>query len=362
MLKKFDLYIIKKYLSSFFFTMLLITLMAVVIDFSEKINRFLDAELSIKQILGEYYLNFIPWINGMMWPLFSLIAVIFFTSRLAKNSEIIALLSSGISFNRIIRPYVIAASLIAGILWIGKNYVIPYSCKIKNDFEIEHLSKKHEKTINSDVHFFLNPNEKVYIRYYRRSDTTAQTFRLERFEDKKLVEILKAEKLLFKADPNHWTIKDYSIRKFIGNEEQLFDFKGESKDTVLDLTPKDFIRNTKLMENMTTKDLNEYIEREKGRGLGEAKNFLIEKHLRNSQPFTIIILTLIGLAVASRKVRGGMGLHLAVGIIIGAAFVILSKFAATFSNNLSLSPSLGAWLPNIFFGIIALILIKRSQK
>ena len=350
------------YLSSFFFTMLLITMIAVVIDFSEKINRFINAKLPLTQILGEYYLNFIPWINGMMWPLFSLIAVIFFTSRLAKNSEIIALLSSGMSFNRIMLPFIISATIVASILWVGKNYIIPHSCKIKNNFESEHLKKKHEKTLNSDVHFFLNPDEKVYIRYYRRSDTTAQSFRLERFDNGRLLEVLKAEKLLFKEEPNEWTFKNYSIRTFDGNKEQLAKYEGQTMDTILDLTPDDFIKNIKQMENMTTTDLNEYIARERERGLGEAKNFLIEKHLRNSQPFTIIILTLIGLAVASRKVRGGMGLHLALGVVIGAAFVILSKFAATFSNNLSLSPALGAWLPNILFGIIAFWLIHKSQK
>lgn len=342
--------------------MLLITLMAIVIDFSEKINRFIDAELSLGQILGEYYLNFIPWINGMMWPLFSLIAVIFFTSRLAKNSEIVALLSSGVSFNRLMWPYLVSASIIAGLLWIGKNHIIPHSCKIKNQFESEYLSKKHEKTLNSDVHFFLNPNEKVYIRYYRRSDSTAQSFRLEKFNDNRLVEVLNAEKLVFKSEPKEWTIKNYTIRKFNGLNETLEKHPGESIDTILDLTPEDFVRNTKQMENMTTADLEDFINRERERGLGEAKGFLIEKHLRNSQPFTIIILTIIGLAVASRKVRGGMGLHLAIGVILGAAFVIISKFAATFSNNLSLSPGLGAWMPNFVFTIIALLLAKLSQK
>lgn len=362
MFKKIDLYIIRKYLGSFFFTMLLISLMAVVIDFSEKINRFIDAELGIGQILGEYYLNFLPWINGMMWPLFSLIAVIFFTSRLAKNSELIAFLSSGVSFNRIMVPYLVAASIIAGILWVGKNYLIPHSCKIKNDFESEYLRKNSKKTLNNDIHFFLSPDEKLYIRYYRRSDTTAQSFRLERFEDNRLVEVLKAERLVFKEKPNVWTLQDYSIRSFAGLDEELVISDGEKKDTVLDLTPEDFIRNTKLMENMTTRDLNAYIDRERERGLGDAKAFLIEKHLRNSQPFTILILTIIGFAISSRKVRGGMGLHLAIGIILGAAFVIVSKFAATFSNNLSLSPALGAWLPNILFGLIALYIVQRSQK
>jgi lipopolysaccharide export system permease protein len=342
--------------------MLLITLIAVVIDFSEKINRFIDADLGLDQILGVYYLNFIPWINGMMWPLFSLIAVIFFTSRMAKNSELIAFLSSGVSFNRILVPYLLAAGLIASVLWLGKNYFIPYSCKIKNDFEAEYLRKNSKKTLNNDIHFFLSPSEKLYIRYYRKSDSTAQSFRLESFEGNRVVELLKAEKLEFKENPNTWTLKDYSIRRFDGLDESLEIASGEELDTILDLTPEDFIRNTKLMENMTTRDLLEYVERERERGLGDAKAFLIEKHMRDAQPFTILILTIIGFAISSRKVRGGMGLHLAIGIILGAAFVIVSKFAATFSNNLSLSPGLGAWLPNIIFLFIALFITKISQK
>ena len=361
-MKKLDTYIIKKYLSSFFFTMLLITMIAVVIDFSEKINRFIDAELGLGKIVGEYYLNFIPWINGMMWPLFSLIAVIFFTSRLAKNSELVALLSSGVSFNRIMVPYLLAASLIASVLWLGKNYFIPHSCKIKNDFESEYLKKNSKKTLNNDIHFFLNPNEKLYIRYYRKSDTTAQSFRLEGFKNNRLATVLKAEKLVFKEHPNVWTLKNYTRREFEGLEETYLVAKGESLDTVMDLTPQDFVRNTKLMENMTTSDLEDYIQRERDRGLGDAKAFLIEKHLRNSQPFTILILTIIGFAISSRKVRGGMGLHLAIGVILGACFVIVSKFAATFSNNLSLSPGLGAWLPNIIFSLFALLIVRHSQK
>ncbi len=357
-----DQYIIKKYLSSFLFTMLLITMIAVVIDFSEKINRFIDSDVGLLQILGSYYLNFIPWINGMMWPLFSLIAVIFFTSRMAKNAELVALLSSGVSFYRIMVPYLVAATIIAGTLWVGKNYFIPYSCKIKNDFESEYLKKSSKKTLNNDIHFFLSPSEKLYIRYYRSSDTTAQSFRLESFIQNRLVKVLKAEKLVYKSSPNVWTLKDYSVREFSGLNESFLVSMGESIDTVLDLTPEDFIRNTKLMENMTTVDLNDYINRERERGLGDAKAFLIEKHMRNSQPFTIFILTLIGFAISSRKVRGGMGLHLAIGVVLGAAFVIVSKFAATFSNNLSLSPVLGAWLPNLMFSIVALIIVKQSQK
>jgi len=361
-LKKLDIYIIKKYLSSFFFTMLLISMIAVVIDFSEKIHRFIDNDLSLLDVLTQYYLPFIPWINGLMWPLFSLIAVIFFTSRLAKNSEIIASLSSGISFYRLMVPYLISAFVIAGLMWFGKNYLIPHSCKMKNDFENEYLTKKHQSTLNSDVHIYLNPLEKVYIRYYKKRDSTANVFRLEKFNEGKLTEILKAEKLEFKEDPNEWTLKDYERRKFTELNESIVIAKGETLDTILDLTPKDFIRNNKIMENMTTGDLIEYISREQGKGLDTGKNFLVEYHQRSSQPFSIIILTIIGLAVSSRKVRGGMGLHLAIGVILGAAFVLVSEFSATFSINLTLSPAFGAWLPNIIFAIIAFFLIRFSQK
>ena len=342
--------------------MLLISLVAVVIDFSEKVHRFIDHELSFFEIMTQYYLPFIPWINGLMWPLFSLIAVIFFTSRLAKNSEIVASLSSGISFYRIMVPYLIAAFIIAGMMWYGKNYLIPHSCKMKNDFENEYLTKKHQSTLNSDVHLYLNPTEKIYIRYYKKRDTTANVFRLEQFKDGRLVQILKAEKLEFKKAPNEWTLKDYEVRRFQGLNESILISKGETLDTMIDLTPEDFVRNNKIMENMTTGDLKDHIRREREKGLNAGKNYLVQLHQRTSQPFSIIVLTLIGFAVASRKVRGGMGLHLALGVIIGAAFVLISEFSATFSINMSLSPAIGAWLPNIVFSIIAILLIRISQK
>jgi len=342
--------------------MLLITLVSVVIDFSEKINKFLDAELSTLEVLQGYYLPFIPWINGLMWPLFSLIAVIFFTSRLAKNTELIAMLSSGVSFNRIMVPYVVAASILASLFWIGKNYVIPHSNKLKNDFEYEHISKRHSKTLNNDVHFYLNNDEKVHIRYYRKRDTTAQGFRIETFEEGRLIKTLKAEKLIFKEKPNTWTLKDYEIRTFRGMQETLTSVKGAETDTTLNLTPGDFIQNMKVRENMTTGDLRKYIQREQSRGVGASKNFLIQLHQRNSEPFSIIILTIIGLAVAARKVRGGMGLHLAIGVTLGAAFVIISQFSATFSVNLSMPPALGAWIPNMIFSVVAVVLVRYSQK
>lgn len=362
MIKKLDWYIIKKYLSTFFFVMVLITMVAVVIDFSDKTDKFVREELPLGQILGEYYLNFIPWINGRLWPLFALISVIFFTSRLAKNSEIISVLGAGVSYKRFLLPYIIAGGFLSFLLWVGNNYVIPKSNKIKNAFESTYIRKSQERTLGTDIHLYLEPSEKIYLRYYRKRDTTGTTFRYEKFDNKKLIYFIKAKKIELKEMPNVWTLKEYEKRKFDGLNEYYLSGKGESMDTTLDLTPKDFIRNTKEMETMTSPELTDFIQREKERGLSTAKKYNIEMERRQADPFTILILTLIGVAVASRKTRGGLGLHLALGVTIGAAYVVLAQFSITFSTNMSLSPRLGCWIPNLIFLFVALILIGKAQK
>jgi len=334
---------------------------SIVIDFSEKVEKLLDGP-TFDEVIFDYYLNFIPWINGLLWPLFALLSVVFFTSRLAKNSEIISILSSGVSYYRFLRPYVISAGILASMLWVGNNYVIPKSSKIKNDFEATYFWKSNNKTLGNNIHCYLTPDEKVYIRYYRAKDSSAQTFRFERFKDQELQYMIKAKKLKIKKAPNTWTLYDYEKRTFNGLSETLEVSQGEQMDTVLNLTPDDFIRNINLMENMSTSELREFINIEKERGIGTAKKFIIELHRRTADPFTILILTIIGVSIASRKVRGGLGIHLALGVIIGASFVIISRFSVTFAHNLSIPPSIGIWVPNIIFSIVAIILVKRAQK
>lgn len=362
MLKKIDTYIIKKYLSTFFFTILLITMIAITIDFFEKVDKFMRPSVPNDEIILDYFLNFIPWINGLLWPLFALLAVIFFTSRMAKNSEIVAILASGVSYYRLLLPFMVAAGILATLLWIGNNYVIPNSTRIKNEFESKYIYKSNKKALSNDIHFFTGPEEKVYIRYFRLRDSTPQNFRLERFADHELVYVLKAKSLKLKEKPNLWTLKNYEIHTFDGMKENLIIGKGETMDTTLNFAPEDFIRYAKQMEMMTTSDLKSYIANEKNKGIDTSKKFLVELHRRNADPFTILILTLLGVAVASRKVRGGMGFHLATGVVLGACFVIISKFSMTFSSNLSLSPALGVWLPNMVFGVIAIVMIWRTQK
>ena len=340
----------------------MITMIAIAIDFFEKINKFLVDTVTTKEIIFDYYLNFIPWINGLLWPLFALLAVIFFTSRMASNTEIVSMLSAGISYQRIMRPLLIAASIIAVTHWVSKNYLIPKSNKIKGEFESEHIRKSNKQTLDDNTHFFLNPDEKVYIKYFRRSDSTANTFRLEKFKDGKLAFILKARKLDFKELPNVWTLKDYEYHRFNGLNEEMFVSHGGTMDTTFNFTPKDFFRYSNQMEMMTTSDLRQFISEEEKRGIDTAKKFKTELYSRSADPFTIIILTIMGFAIASRKTRGGMGFHLAAGVILGSAFVIIQKFSMTFSINLGLYPIIGSWIPNIIFGIITIYLVKNAQK
>jgi lipopolysaccharide export system permease protein len=362
MLKILDLYIIKKYLSTFFFTMVLITMIAMAINYFEQVDKFVDSGLSAGQIFTQYYIHYIPWINGLMWPLFSLLAVIFFTSRMAKNSEIISILCAGVTYTRLLRPFLLAGGFLAIVLWIGINFVIPNSNKHKNDFEVAYIKSSLKSSLSYNIHFFTSPDEKIYIRNYSDRDSTGRTFRLDRFRNGELVYSLKANKITFKQAPNTWEIENYEIRTFDNLNETLEIASNAKLDTVFNFVPEDFTRYANQIEIMTTSALRKFLEYEQAKGLDSGKKYSVEINRRSADPFTIIILTIIGVAVASRKVRGGMGLHLAVGVILGAAFVILSRFSTTFSTNLSLSPGLGVWIPNIIFSLIAVYLVKTAQK
>jgi len=350
-------------MGTFIFTIVMITMIAIAIDFFEKVDKFLKDTVTLHEIVFDYYLNFIPWINGLLWPIFVLISVIFFTSRMASDSEIVAMLSAGMSYRRIMRPFVISSVILASLLWIGRNYLIPQCTKVKNEFTSIHLKKSSRKALDDNTHFYLNPQEKIYIRYFRKSDSTAQNFILERFdEDSQLAFVLKARKLRYLSPPNNWRLEDYEYRKIEGMNEQLVLSHGGKLDTTFNFTPADFIRYKNQMEMMTTTDLRQFIQQEQERGIDTAKKYKTELYGRTADPFTIIIVTLIGLAIASRKVRGGMGLHLAAGVILGSAYVILSRFAMTFAINLDMPAMLGAWIPNIVFGVIAFFLIRGAQK
>jgi len=362
MLGHLDKYIIKKYLSTFFFTVLIFTMIAAVIDFSEKIDDFIEEPVTFKAVVIDYYLNFMMWINGLLWPLFSLIAVIFFTSRMAYNSEIISILNAGVSFKRILVPYLFAAGIIAGLHLLGNHFLIPKGNKSRLDFEHTYIWKDSDQAKTSDIHMKIGAETYVYIRFYKKRDTLARNLRIERFEGDRMAFLMKAESAKWTGPPNNWRLRNYEIRTFEGMEETLIQGDKTELDTTINMYPEDFVRFLNQKEMITTPKLMSFINQEKARGVGNTKVYEIELHRRSADPFTIIILTLIGTAVAGRKVRGGIGFHLAIGIGLGAAFVFLSRISQTFATNDNLSALAAVWIPNVVFGLIALYLVSRAQK
>lgn len=362
MLKILDRYIIKKFLSTFFFVVLIFTMISVVIDYSEKVEKFIEEPITSKEILLDYYPSFIIFIDGLLWPLFTLISVIFFTSRMAYNSEIISILNAGVSFRRFMRPYLISASIIAFMSLIGNHYFIPLGNKKRLDIQYTYLDKDKDKGKTRDVHMFVSPDTKIYINFYRKQDSTARNFRLEQYQDHELIKFIKATSAEWVGPPNKWRLRNFEIRTFNGLEENLIVGRGQQMDTTFNLMPADFVDYEEQQSMLTTGDLREYIDKQKERGVGNTTKYEIELYRRSADPFTAFILTFIGVSIAARKVRGGIGLHLALGIGLGAVFIFISRFSIVFATGQSIPPILGIWLPNIIFAGVAVWLISRAQK
>ncbi len=362
MLNILDRYIIKKYLATFFFTVLIFSLISVFIDLSDKIEDYVEENVTLREILFDYTVNFMLYINGLLLPLYALIAVVFFTSRMAYNSEIISIFNAGVSFRRLLRPYMIAGLCITGLHLVANHILIPNGNKTRLDFEHKYIWKHNDKGKKRDVHLFIAPDTKVYISRFNKRDSTANNFRIEKFDNNELTGFIKAKKARWMGPPGNWQLVDYERRAFDDKREFIENGKGSSLDTTISLTPGDFIRFLEHKDMMVTGDLQNFVYIEKQRGVGNTKAYEVEIHRRSAEPVTILILTLIGVAVAARKVRGGMGFHLALGVGIGSVFIFLSKFSTTFSTNESLPAVLGVWLPNIFFSLVAIYLVFRAQK
>ena len=362
MLKKIDAYIIKKYLGTFFFTVLIFTLIAIIIDLSEKIEDYVDESVPLSEILFDYTINFMLYINGLLLPLYALISVVFFTSRMAYNSEIISILNAGVSFRRILLPYLVAGGFITCLHLLGNHILIPKGNVNRVEFEHKYIWKRNDKGKKKDVHAFISPNTKVYIRSYRERDSVALNFRIEKFKDNELVALLKAKEAMWQGPPNNWRLSDYERRSFDGMEEVFENGNGAFIDTAINITPADFVRYLEHKDMMETDKLMNFVEIEKERGVGNTKIYEVEIHRRTAEPITILILTVIGVSIAARKVRGGMGLHLTLGVAVGAIYIFMSKFSITFAINESLPAVLGVWIPNIIFTVVAIIMAIKAQK
>lgn len=357
-LKRMDWYIIKQFLGTYVFAIALIISISVVFDINEKIDKFLSPDVPLKAIIVDYYMNFIPYFANLFSPLFTFIAVIFFTSKLADNSEIIAMLASGVSFRRLMYPYVISAAVIALVSFILSAFIIPPANSTRIDFQNNYIRNKKKESVRS-AQLEIEPGVIAYFDRYDARSGMGYRFSLEHFEDKKLTSRLTAQSIKYDS-LYQWTLIDYMIRDFDGMREHITE--GSRKDTILTIVPSDFLISVNDCEMMTTPELSTYINRQKKRGIGNIQTFEIEYYKRYASIMAAFILTSIGASLSSRKIKGGMGLNIGIGLALSFSYILFTTVTSTFAINGSLSPMMAAWIPNILYTFIAIYLYQKAPR
>ncbi len=365
-MRKIDWYILKKFIVTFIFCMLLFTVIAVAVDSSEKTDDFVKANLSTSDIISKYYLGFVPFIWSLLFPLFVFIAVIFFTSRMATRSEVIAILASGTSYNRFLRPYLIGGLLLAALLWVGNRYWIPRANMIRSNFQTKYVDSQDptKNRVLTDCYmcFYrrIDSNTYIGIKGFDTATKSATSFFLERVRNNKVVYNLR-------GSPVNWdtTIRKWKLRNVI---ERIVDSAGEKEnryDTMnldIGLKPVELRRDDYLKDKLTTPELIAYIRQEEERGTEGLNVYKVERYRRSATPAAVLLLTIIGAVIASRKNRGGSGVHLALGITIAALFIIADRFSTVFATKGNFPPYLAAWLPDIVFAGVAYWLYRKTPK
>ena len=359
MLKKIDLYILKKFLGTFFFIITLFILIAVVFDISEKIDDFLEEDVTFYEIVVDYYFSFIPWIYSTLTPLLVFIAVILFTSKMANQTEIIPILSAGISFNRMLRPYFVGAVLLLIISLFMSHYVIPITNRHKIEFEKKLYWGKWGNN-SSNIYKEIKPKHYLVLKSYSKSSDIGYDFKYDIIEKGELIYRLAADNIRWNAESGSWTLKNWHER--MANNNQLSLRKGTSKDTILSFTSEEFHKQTQFMATMNSQELATYIEEEKAKGSGYVKEYEMELIKRTAVPFSIIILTFIGVCIASKKTKGGTGADIAYGLALASSYVFLGKVGEVFAQNTPISTELAIWIPNIIYAIIAIFIYKLAPK
>jgi lipopolysaccharide export system permease protein len=361
-IKIIDVYIIRKFLGTFFFSLVLILTIAVVFDFAEKIDDFMENHAPAKAIIFDYYFNFIPYFATLFSPLFVFISVIFFTSKMAVNTEIIAILNSGMSFRRLMWPYFLSSLVIAIFTFSLTNFVIPNSNRERIDFEGKYYRKSsYNGGTLVNLHRQVYPNIYAYIEMYYPESQSGRNFSLERFDDNgRLVSKLMAPQIRWDTTIMKWSVWNYFIRDINGQTETIT--KGLRLDTALIVTPKDLSRDPGFVGTMTYNELNDYIKTLRLQGSDELKLFLIEKYRRFSNSFAIFILSLIGVSLSSQKVRGGIGMQIGIGLGLSFSYILFMQFASQFSLKGNLDPMLALWIPNILYAFIAMFLYRIAPK
>lgn len=358
-IKILDKYIVRKFLGTFFFALGLIITIAIVFDISEKIDDFLEREAPLKAIIFDYYLNFIPYFGNLFSPLFIFISVIYFTSRMASQTEIIAILASGVSFKRLLAPYMVAAAILGMITFYLNSWVIPHSNIKRIEFETRYIKNPYIYK-NKNVHRQISPGQFIYFESYNNLDRIGYQFSYEKIEDGKLTYKLFADRIVWDSVNGKWQLENYFTREINGMDEKIS--SGYKMDTTFAFHPNEFNRRVNYIETMDSGELNAFIEQEKIRGSEEIPFYMVEKYRRTSFPFATFILTLIGVSLSSRKVRGGIGVQIGVGILLSFTYIMFMQVSTTFATNGNMPAWLAVWLPNLFFAVIAIILVRRAMK
>lgn len=364
-MKIIDKYIIKKILSTFVFVVLIIVAIVAIIDLAEKMDKFAANNLDTLTILG-YYRDFLPWIIGLVSPIMVFIAVVFVTSQMAARTEIIAILSGGVSFKRLLLPYFLASLIIAVFNFVLNGWVIPQSNRSRLAFEIQYLNKAYYFD-QRNVHMQIEPNVYFYLQNYNVNTNTGYQFSLERFEDNRLVDKLTADNITWDSIEHKWTLKFWKRKRVdsifqIGYKDPNASKIGDRLDTALSITPADFENEDRKFDGMTINELTEHIEKMRFRGASGVEAFEVERQIRFSSPFTIFVLVFMGVIVSSKKSRGGTGFQIALGFMLSFVFILFFMMSRTFAEAGSLSPLLAAWIPNIVFTVISLGMYKYINR
>ena len=353
--KTLDKYIIKKFLGTYIFAILLILAIIVMFDVNEKLDNFMKAPLSAT--IFDYYLNFLPYMANQFSPMFTFITVIFFTSKLADNSEIIAILSSGVSFRRLLIPYMVSAAFIAAFTFVLDAYVIPPANVKRINYQNQYVKNK-GVDYGVNIQLQVAPGEIAYMSRFDNRMKSAYNFSLERFEDKVLKSRLTATSAVYDT-LYRWTVRNYMIRDFNGMKEEIT--TGSRLDTIIPIEPRDFLIAQNDHEKMTTPELKEYIERQKARGVANIKSFEIEYERRFAMTAAAFILTLIGMSLSSRKVKGGMGINIGIGLVLSFSYILFSTVTSTFAISGYTSPRVAMWIPNMIYLIIGIYLYRKAS-
>lgn len=359
---RLDWYIIRKFIGTYIFSIVLIISIALVFDFNENLSKFTKYHAPWRAIVFDYYANFIPYYSNLFSPLFVFIAVIFFTSKLAGNSEIIAMLSSGVSFRRLMRPYMISCVLIASVTFYLNSFVIPHGTVIRQNFESLYRNSK-KNTSAENVQLQVGKGTVAYIQHYDDCYKRGYGFSLDKFEGKKLVSHMTAMEIQYDtiADAKyHWKATNWKTRTLVGLRERIV--TGDVKDTVILMEPTDLVYSKGQQETFTSPELLDYISKQTSRGSGNVVQYEVEFHKRIAMSFSSFILTIIGLSLSARKRKGGMGLYLGIGLGLSFGYIMLQTVSSTFAINAGTPPVLAAWIPNLIFAFIAYFCYRHAPR